>query len=242
MLIVKLGGSLITNKEQYKVFRKDIAYGALKEIMKRNEPFIIVHGAGSFGHIICKQNGFPGPFKGKESAFSTVKSDVLSLNAQICSILLDMGRAPLPFSPVNLFNGTELNYHPVINSFRNGFVPVLYGDAYMNENQVKIYSGDYVMQDLSEAMKPDRAVFMGDVDGIFDADPKKFPNAKLIRKISIAHEFEPPENDVTGGMNLKFDVMKKIASMGIKTYFMNGLYPERINDLEKNDFMGTVIE
>ena len=53
MYIIKLGGSVITDKTKENCYKKEIVDNLVKEIKKANKKTIIVHGAGSFGHIIA---------------------------------------------------------------------------------------------------------------------------------------------------------------------------------------------
>ena len=53
MYIIKLGGSVITDKRKENYFKKDIVDNLAKVIKKANKKTIIIHGAGSFGHIIA---------------------------------------------------------------------------------------------------------------------------------------------------------------------------------------------
>ena len=50
MILIKLGGSIITNKEKPLSPRKKTIDNILKEVGKIKEPIIIVHGGGSYGH------------------------------------------------------------------------------------------------------------------------------------------------------------------------------------------------
>ena len=63
MFILKLGGSIITRKAEKGCFRQDIMDNLAKEIKEANKESIIVHGAGSFGHILAKKHlpDAPGP-------------------------------------------------------------------------------------------------------------------------------------------------------------------------------------
>ena len=49
MILIKLGGSVITDKSQYKKFDREQAERLCREIAESGVPVIIVHGAGSFG-------------------------------------------------------------------------------------------------------------------------------------------------------------------------------------------------
>ena len=136
MIAIKLGGSFITDKSNYRTFRKNETERALRGIIKFDEPFVLVHGAGSFGHILCKQSGFPGKYNGKESQLSRVKHDTSSLNSMITEILLDLGMAPMSFSPFYLRRKDTFDYSSVLRSVEAGFLPVLYGDIYIDANDV----------------------------------------------------------------------------------------------------------
>ncbi|MEM4221902.1 MAG: hypothetical protein QW097_00515 [archaeon] len=57
MQIIKLGGSVITDKKTYLSFREPVVKNIAKVLKKAwdsGENFILVHGAGSFGHIKAK--------------------------------------------------------------------------------------------------------------------------------------------------------------------------------------------
>ena len=60
MIIVKLGGSVITDKSRYRTFRREITKEIIDVISEFEEELILVHGGGSFGHIMAKRYGFPG--------------------------------------------------------------------------------------------------------------------------------------------------------------------------------------
>ena len=239
MKIIKIGGSLITDKNEYRKFEKEKAIKIIEIISK--EQFILVHGGGSFGHIASKKYGLPGKLS-KEAIFGAcvVKNDMTLLNNHVISLMTKMGIPAMGFSPFNLWNGERFDYSPVIRAYEQGIVPVLFGDAFIDHEFVKIESGDDIMVDLSDIFKPESAIFLSDVDGVFDDDPKINKDAKLIRKFNgETIKFQGVKNDVTGGMLKKFDSMLKCRQMGVKTYLINGKYPERIMDIESGEFIGT---
>jgi isopentenyl phosphate kinase len=51
--IVKIGGSIITDKTKPLTFKKAVVKRLAREIKESNEEIILVHGAGSFGHIFA---------------------------------------------------------------------------------------------------------------------------------------------------------------------------------------------
>ena len=61
MYILKIGGSVITDKSKKFILRNEILDELSKQIKKVNKKCIIVHGAGSFGHILAKKHSPPIP-------------------------------------------------------------------------------------------------------------------------------------------------------------------------------------
>ena len=51
MFIVKFGGSIITDKSKKNCFKKEIVDRLASELEHANKKIILIHGAGSFGHI-----------------------------------------------------------------------------------------------------------------------------------------------------------------------------------------------
>ena len=240
MIVVKIGGSLITDKSRYRTFRRSAAEKIVSAISREN-PAVVVHGGGSFGHIASRKYNLPGPLTEQNAiGGAIVKNDMADLNNRVVSILIKNNVKAVGISPFTLYNGTSMDYSPVIRSIKSGFVPVVYGDFYTDGKHGGIVSGDDLMVEACKIARPDKALFLSDVDGVFDRDPKKYKNAVLIKKYERNElNFNTVKNDVTGGMDRKFKSMLECKSLGIKTYLINGNYPERIRDIGKEKFVGT---
>jgi isopentenyl phosphate kinase len=240
MDIVKIGGSLITDKGVYRKFFKKKASLVLDKIVDLKD-VVIVHGGGSFGHYMCKKYGLPGEAsKERVNAMSIVKYDMENLNQRIVKMLIERGKYAVGISPFFLRNKEEFNYDIVGDLLNRNITPVLYGDVYMSHNNIGVLSGDHIMMSLAQKLKPHRAIFLSDVDGVYNKDPKKYHDARLIRDYKSGDlSFEPIKKDVTGGMELKFKSMVHCRDLGVKTYLINGNYPERILQIGKNEFVGT---
>ena len=50
MILIKLGGSIITNKKKPLSPRKKSIDKIVRALKKIDEPIIVVHGGGSYGH------------------------------------------------------------------------------------------------------------------------------------------------------------------------------------------------
>jgi len=191
MLVLKLGGSVITDKR----VRCRARPGVIGRLARELKPFcsetIIVHGAGSFGHIKASKHGLKDGISSDEALLGAaeVQREVRELDAIVCRALQKAG-IPAISIPPSVFlqfscgSLSEYDVGPFREAMARGFVPVTFGDVVMDDLQgVAICSGDDLVKLLACEFKAERAVFVSDVDGIFDSDPKANKRAKLIREI-----------------------------------------------------------
>lgn len=243
MIIVKLGGSIITEKSSYKRFRKRTTGRIIKELAEIEEPMAIVHGGGSFGHIMAKEYNLPGKITDKSRiGASIIHKDMVDLNQMVTSMLLENGISAVSFPPSTYICGEKKGYGTLEAFLEAGLTPVSFGDIYLkSREEIGIYSGDRIMLDLSERLKPRRAIFISDVDGLYDKNPKLHKDAKLLRSVFDQADFESEVADVTGGIKGKIDTIKKMKEFVPEIYLMNGAEPERLRNIGTEEFLGTLI-
>ena len=86
MILIKLGGSIITNKERPLSPRIAAVQKIAKQLKKIREPMIIVHGGGSFGHYwSVKYDMHTKPARNDPHGVAVVKNSMVELN----KIILD---------------------------------------------------------------------------------------------------------------------------------------------------------
>ncbi len=244
MIIIKLGGSVITDKKLYRRFRADAVSSIMDYLKILDDGLIIVHGGGSFGHIKSLEYGLPGPANERSRiGFVIVHRDMSDLNGLVLSAAIERGipAVTVPFSSISCCGRTD--YSIFRDYALNGFVPVSYGDVYIkDEDTYGIYSGDDIVYDLAKLFRPDKVMFLTDVDGIYDKDPKTSADARLLENLESSFALGSVENDVTGGMMNKVKAMRGISEYCNNVYLINGFHPERIISAGKNGFIGTVIK
>lgn len=244
MFLVKLGGSVATVKGRYRYYREKAVAAIFRELLKTGEQFALVHGGGSFGHIKAKEFGLPGPITERSSAgYSIVHRDMMDLNQRVVSTMIDSGLNGIGIPPA-LFSKATNNLVDVFEDYTSlGFYPVTFGDVYLDDanRRFGIVSGDDLILELAERLRPDRVFFLTDVDGIFDRNPKKAREARLLKTLDDSAVYEEHGTDVTGGMAKKASAIKDITGTGTTVYVMNGNHPGRIHDAGTERFIGTVI-
>ncbi len=241
MIILKLGGSVITRKNASKpTLDAENLTRICKEISDSSyEQLIIVHGAGSYGHLYAKEYEIGNEINSKnelerkKQGFSKTQNSVKDLNAQVCKHLQDQGIPTVSIQPSS-FIKTEnkriikADLDLISQYLSLGFVPVIYGDVVLDmNNQIKmaVLSGDQIIKYLAENLKPEMVVLGSDVDGIYNKDPKNHPDACLIKVVRSMNDLVSADTtttvDVTGGMGGKLEELLEIAKIGIESEIIN---------------------
>lgn len=243
MILIKLGGSIITNKEKPLSARTSTIDRIAKQLKKIQEPFIIVHGGGSFGHYwSVKYDMHTKPARYDLRGVSIVKNSMIELNKIVLDCFVKNKLAPYCLPPTDFMDGDKpipSKVKEIKKIAESGLVPVTYGDAlWYGDKKSYILSGDRIMSILAKSLRPRLAVFVLNVDGLYsDLKTKKLIHNMKDDQVSI----QGIPMDVTGGMKRKVQEATRISKMGLKVFFVNGNKPERItNAIQKNKFEGTM--
>ncbi len=243
LVLLKIGGSLITDKNSSipKINERNLARIA-REISLGFNPgkqrLVVVHGAGSFGHVIVKKTGIHRGIRNRRQVMAFAETQRLQneLDVLVCGELIRNGVPAVPIEPTSsavMDSGrlVSMGTKALEGMLAIGLVPVLYGvPAYDTRRGCSILSGDRIITYLAKKMRASRIIHATDVDGVFDGDPKRSPDARLIRKIGrsdlagVARKVcGSLSTDVTGGMLNKVGTVFKVK--GLVGEIINGNRP-----------------
>lgn len=243
MFLIKLGGSVITDKATEGVFKPETVHQLAGELAAARKSCILVHGAGSFGHVLAKfhrlNDGLS--FPSQTLGFSRTQASVQTLNCHILNALLHHNLPIISLPPHAILTLDDhrlktMDYGKFETALANGFIPVTYGDvAFDDQLKGSVCSGDLLMRALAAHFKPEKVIFVMDEDGLYTANPKTHPDARFIDHITLQ---ELPElsteldtrADVTKGMQGKLETIASIASLGIDVILLNGNIKNRLHD------------
>ena len=217
VLVVKLGGSLITNKRARASLRAGALKRAASQLVLAHEvvSLVVVHGAGSFGHHEAKEHGLRhgGTVRACPRHVAVgealTRAAVRTLNAHVCVALAHAGIPACAISPADCGTVTDGYGARVLESegldaavraaLARGQVPVIHGDVVPDEasrastapRPVSILSGDVILHHLALTLAASAAVTVSDVPGLILPSTAGFTiDAPLIRVIAI--EASPP--------------------------------------------------
>jgi isopentenyl phosphate kinase len=258
--VLKIGGSVITDKNGELSARTEVINRLSEEIQKANvKNLILVHGGGSFGHPTAQKYGIKDGLKedNQKIGFAETHHVMTVLNGLVMDALVWHNIPAVSVTPSSLILTEDgrikcFDEEGVLKIFlKTGFLPVLYGDAILDAKLgFTILSGDQIVSYIARRFNAERIVMGVDTDGLFDADPKTVKNAKLFKHLTLEelkklqNKLEKPTaTDVTGGMLGKMNELIPAIEQGIPITIVNATKPHHIYKvLSGENVEGTIIE
>ena len=255
ILLLKLGGSLITDKARPETPRLEVISRLAGEIARaaRNIPcrLIVGHGSGSFGHVAAQEHGIASGLSSPAQlpGISRTQERAAALHRQVIDRLLAAGVAPFSIAPSSclIFKGgkPDLALKPLLLALKNGLMPVVYGDVVMDLDQgVAICSTERMLEILAHRLPVRRALWLGETDGVYDSQGQTIPRLSADGfEEALESIGSPAGTDVTGGMRHRVETALALTRLGIRSLLLNGLTPGLLERaLLGEDVPGTAIE
>lgn len=205
MMVLKLGGSVITEKGERETVDLD-ALARLAGVLGQADldNLVLVHGAGSFGHFYADKHGVSTTDGTQDArAVREIHDSMARLNRAVLDYLDDAGVAGVPgrpFSAARRTDDLEFYADQVETMLAEGFTPVLHGDVVVDEGAgATILSGDEVVTALAERLDADRVGLCSTVPGVLDDADDVIPDITAYGEVADVLG-ESDDTDVTGGM------------------------------------------
>jgi aspartokinase-like uncharacterized kinase len=217
MIVLKLGGSLAKDKK--------ILFGLCSEIENLSNDFsmLVVPGGGVFADLVRDYDE-----KFKLSPEASHKMAVLAMD-QVGFMISQFFKNYVFIDDLNDLNKFK-NLDKVKIFIPSGFLFELPESELEHSWDV---TSDSISAYVADKINAGKLILLKDVDGIYDSDPKKNKDAKLIKKINLTEIKKVTETCV----DRKFSGFLKTECA-----IINGKFPGRLSDvLENNDFTGTEI-
>jgi len=246
LVIVKIGGSLVTHKDKPLSINLEALDTVSKALSKSDVPTLLIHGGGSFGHYYAKMYGLTTkPSRISAEGVAKTRTAMLMLNLKILNFLEKYGIKPYPLSPSNFINcsiESQKKYFFFLLDYR--LTPITYGDVLPKKGGFYVLSGDKIARMLSETLRPKRMIFLLNVDGIFEDINKSDSLIEELKPEALTKiKLKSMNLDVTGGIMLKLKEAMRIAKNSIDVMFVNGRDFERVIKSLKGEYSkGTLIK
>jgi isopentenyl phosphate kinase len=205
-VVLKLGGSVITEKNSPETVDTDALSHAADAISAADHDIVLVHGGGSFGHHHAAEYGVT-TTEGTRDAegVNAIHNAMTRLSQHVVSALTDRGVPAVPVRPLSVAtrdsNGTlTFPTDQIQRLLSEGFVPVTHGDVVAHADAgATVLSGDELVVALAPAVDATRIGVCSTVPGVLDDDGEVIPRIGSFDAVSELLGGSD-STDVSGGM------------------------------------------
>ena len=152
-----------------------------------------------------------------------------------------------------LLTGEDVEHSERRENFENtmerllelGSLPIINENDTVATAEIKVGDNDTLGAIVARCVKADLLVLLSDIEGLYTADPRKDPSAKLIPVVEeVTPEIEALAGGVgsglaTGGMATKLRAAKMVSAVGCDMIITNGEHPEVLYDIAEGKAVGT---
>lgn len=239
LILVKLGGSLITNKARPFVEDLKVIKCLVKEISRAKKAsgklLIIGHGGGSYPHVPAVKYQTAQGLINKRSyrGIAIVQDAAARLDRIVIREFINAGENAVSLNPSSFMitqNGEikKAYLEPLLKLLEFKMLPVVYGDVVLDLNKgccilstEKILS--YLAQRLNKIYEIEKVIHCGKTDGVYDQKGKVVKTINQNRFRTLKKEIGESDGfDVTGGMFHKVSESLKLAKKRIPSMIING--------------------
>jgi uridylate kinase len=217
-IVVRLGGSILGSPPDASIVR---SYSAIvSELSKRKHRMIIVVGGGGIARQYIEA--------ARNMGLSHEDQDMIAigasrLNARLVGMSLGIDKVAL--TPEEAISNVRRRPATVMGGLKPGITT------------------DTVAAIVAEAWGSDLIVKASDQDGIYTADPRKNPSAKLLQTVPFTGAVEILAGEHSPGIHSIVDpvAMKRIAKNKLRLVVVNGNQPGNVLRAVAGEKVGTLV-
>ena len=235
--LIKLGGSLITDKGGRRSIRRQVLARLAQELATANargrRRFLLGHGSGSFGHVTAAEHGVQDG-RGGVDGVSATQAVARELHEAVLDALRGAGLAVwsvAPSSSIVTTSGkpTAVAVESAERALQAGLVATTYGDVVMDRDQGHaICSTETALLSFARRLRSrgaelNDAYWFGNTDGIYDDTGHTIAKMTAKQARSAATRVGGSgDTDVTGGMRHRLDTAIAFARLGVRSWVVDG--------------------
>ena len=247
-IVVKVGTSTLAHATgRLNIRHVEELVKVLSDLKNAGHQIILV-SSGAIGMGVGKLNlpGKPSDMPTKQAAAAVGQ----------CELMYTYDKLFLQYSHTVaqvLLTGEDVDHPERRENFENtmerllelGALPVINENDTIATAEIKVGDNDTLGAIVACCVKADLLVLLSDIEGLYTADPRKDPEAKLIPVVEeVTPDIEALAGGVgsslgTGGMATKLRAAKMVTAQGCDMVITNGEHPERLYDIAQGKDVGT---
>lgn len=247
-IVVKVGTSTLAHEGGLlNIRRVELLCKVLSDLKNAGHDIILVSSAAiGMGVGKLKLKGRPNDLASKQAAAAVGQCELMYTYDKL-------------FSEYNhivaqlLMTGADFENEERHNNFKNTMnkliefsaIPIINENDTVATKEIEVGDNDTLSALVADSVKADLLIILSDIDGLFDANPRTNPDAKLIPVVEKIDDTiwniagSAGSSMGTGGMRTKINAAEIATGSGCDMVIANGTDPKILYDIIEGNFIGT---
>lgn len=249
-IVIKLGSSTLTHDSGNLNIRRIRELCTVLSDLKNagNEIIMVSSGAIAMGVGKLPLKERPSDIPGKQAAAAVGQCELMYIYDKLFGEYNHVV-GQLLLTADDVVNETRhTNFSNTLNRLMEmDVIPIINENDTISIDEIALGDNDTLGAIVAKSVQADLLIILTDCDGLYTADPRKDPEAKLIPKVeAITPELMTLGGGSgtkrgTGGMATKISAAKMATEAGINTIVINGNQPKALYDImEDKPYTGTL--
>jgi glutamate 5-kinase len=249
-VVVKIGTNALTsatgrfNRAHFEALGEDLLWAA-----QGRELVVVSSGAIALGVERLGLSARPKDIPGKQACAAVGQSRLMQAYEEA------FGRADRLVAQVLLTHGDVqdrrryLNVkHALERLLAANVVPVINENDTVSVDELKFGDNDTLAALVAGVVEADALIILSDVEGLFTADPRKNPDARLLPQVdAVTPELLALAGGSgtlvgTGGMATKIRAAARVTELGVRCLITSGAVPGRLRSVLSGEPVGTLFD
>ncbi len=249
-IVIKLGTSTLTHDSGNLNIRRVRELCTVLSDLKNagNEIIMVSSGAIAMGVGKLPLTERPSDIPGKQAAAAVGQCELMYIYDKLFGEYNHVVGQLLLTADDVVNDMRHTNFSNTLNRLLDmDVIPIINENDTISIDEIALGDNDTLGAIVAKSVQADLLVILTDCDGLYTADPRKDPDAKLIPKVeAITPELMTLGGGSgtkrgTGGMATKISAAKMATDAGINTIVINGNQPKALYDImEGKPYTGTL--
>lgn len=250
-IVVKIGTSSLTHKNgKISLYSMDRAIRQLSDLKNEGYDIVLVtSGAVGAGLTRLNLNQRPTTTAEKQAVAAVGQGILMHMYEKLFSeygiivaqVLLTRDDLSIRKKCVNFINSID-------NIFKYGVIPIINENDTVATEELNFSDNDTLSAMVASLIEADLLIILSDIDGLYDKDPHRYKDAKIIHTVKDINENikklagDSFESMGTGGMKTKIKAAEIAVHSGVGMFIANGGEDMVLQKLLRGERIGTYFE
>ena len=247
-IVIKVGTSTLTYQNGSLNFRRiETLVRTISDFKNAGHEVVLVSsGAVSAGYAKLALSSYPDTLEGKQACAAVGQSQLMKIYENFFSTYgYTVGQILMTKDVVDDEHRLELARNTFFTLLKMGCVPIVNENDSVSCEGLDFGGNDTLSAYVAIACQADLIINLSDIDGLYDKDPRKHADAKLIDRVEIiddtirSYAGGAGTKRGTGGMIAKINAADIASKHGIPMLIINGEDPHVLYDILDGKHIGT---